>query len=425
MRAGELKRWAEKNMKNTILSIIFLFIVVPSISHGKWNDRQGNPVEDTEWMKSSGDFGAQLLLIGDENEFFKRWETPSATVKFETVSEINRGVPLITPIIFSGCYVNKSGNCMVSAALKILRPDGSNYADMPQVEVWENKPPPPKGILELGVGYLKVIIEPEDPDGTYNVQAKVTDNVINSSFVLTRTFSVPSQKEAKPNNQPDEEATKELSQWFTYYYKAPHSAQGVEYINKMFQSGFFNKPSAVAPLVMFLAEFFRQNESMIPGWEKSLHEIPQNEGFYLLHSLWQANTDNTLKILNNWPDIKSEGIIEKIKGRPPVDLKTIEINSPAILDMLWATFMASGDTLYVERIISSLSLPTDSEDKDKRINNLLIVGAAKWSLSSNAVQHELVFKTCQKFTDSDNPNIKQAISEVLGKAKETKAQPTH
>lgn len=412
-------------MKNTILPILFLFMVVPSISHGKWNDWQGNPIEDTEWMKSSGNFGAQLLLIGDENEFFKRWKTPSETVKFETVSEINRGEPLITPIIFSGCYVNKSGYCMVSAALKILRPDGSNYADIPQVEIWENKPPPPKGILELGVGYLKVIIEPEDPDGIYTVQATVTDNVKKASFVLTLTFSVPSQKPAPQTNKPDKETIKELSQWLTYYYKHPHSAQDVENINKMFQSGFFNKSSAVAPLVMFLAEFFRQNETSLIGWEKSLHEIPQNEGFYLLHSLWQANTDNTLKILNNWPDIKSEGIIEKIKERPPVDLKTIEINSSAILDMLWATFMASGDTLYVERIVSSLSLPTDSEEKDKRLNNLLIVNTAKWSLSSNAVQHELVFKTCQKFTDSGNPNIKQAISEILEKAKETKAQRKH
>ncbi|BBO83792.1 hypothetical protein DSCO28_43580 [Desulfosarcina ovata subsp. sediminis] len=412
-------------MKNSILLIIFLFLVVPSTSHGKWNDKQGNPVEDTEWMKYSGDFGAQLLLIGDEKEFFKCWETPSETVNLETVSEINRGEPLITPIIFSGCYVNKSGNCMVSAALKILRPDGSTYADMPQVEVWENKPPPPKGILEMGVGYLKVIIEPEDPDGTYTVQAKVKDNVKNSSFVLTRTFSVPSHKEAKPNKQPDEEAIKELSQWFTYYYKASHSAQHIENINKMFQSGFFNKPSAVAPLIMFLAEFFRQNENMISGWEKSLHEIPQDENFYLLHSLWQANTDNALTALNNWPDLKSEKIIEKIKERPPVDLKTIEINSPAILDMLWATFMASGNILYVERIISSLSLPTDSKENDKRISNLLIVGAAKWSLSSNAMQHGLVFKTCQKFTESKDPKIRKAISEILEKVEESKAQQTH
>jgi len=404
-------------MNKTILFIISFFLFVPSISHGKWNDRQGNPVEDTEWMKSSGDFGAQLLLIGNEKEFFNRWKTPSETVKFETVSEINRGESFITPIIFSGCYVNKSGNCMVNAALKVLRPDGAIYADMAQIEIWENKPPPPKGILELGVGYLKVIIEPEDPEGTYTVQAKVTDNVKKSSFVLTRTFSVSSNIEAKPNKQLGDEAIKELGQWFTYYYKTPHSERDVENIYKMFEAGFFNKPSAVAPLIMFLAEFFRQNESMIPNWEKALHEIPQDDNFYLLHSLWQANTDNALKALNNWPEIQSDKIIKKIKEHPPVDLETIEINSPAILDMLWATFMASGNTFYVERIISSLSLPTDSKEKNQRINNLLIVGAVKWSLSSNAMQHELVLKTCQKSADSEDPKIREAIPEILEQIK--------
>jgi len=409
-------------MKNTILSIIFLFIVVPSISHGKWNDRQGNPVEDTEWMKSSGDFGAQLLLIGNENDFFKRWETPSETVKFETVSEINRGEPLITPIIFSGCYVNKSGNCMVSAALTILRPDGTTYADMPQVEVWENKPPPPKGILELGVGYLKVIIEPEDPDGTYTVQAKVTDNVKKSSFVLTRTFSVPSHKEAKSSKQPDEETIKKLSQWLTYYYKIPHSDQDIENIKTMFQAGFFDKPNSVSPLIMFLAEVFRQNDSRIPTWEKILHEIPQNEFFYLLHALRQANTPNAIKALEDWPSDTAGTTIKKIKESQTIDLTNAPITSPAMLDMLWATFMASGNTAYVERIINVLALSPDAEEKDSRINSMLIVGAAKWSLSSNAFQHELVYRTCQKFTDSENQNIKKAISEVLEKANETKAQ---
>lgn len=415
----------DKNMNNTIRLIIFFIFLTPSLSHAKWHDMQGDPVEDTEWMKSSGDFGAQLLLIGDEKEFFKRWETPSKVVQFETVSEINRGKPFITPIIFSGCQTDESGNCIVTGDIKILRPDGTTYADLPQVEIWKNKPPPPKGNLELGVGYIKVIIEPGDPDGTYIVQAKVTDHIQKSSFVLTRTFSVPAGKTAKPIAHPDEETNKNLSQWFTYYYKAPHSDQDIENIKTMFQAGFFNKPNSVGPLIMFLAEFFRQNESRIPIWEKTLHEIPQKGDFYLLHALWQANTPNSLKALEKFPEKESEKTIGKLKENQPIDLNTIIINSPAVLDMLWATFMASGNPYYVERIINVLALPTDSDDKDLRINNMLLVGAAKWSLSSNAVQHELVFKTCQKFTDSDNLNIKKAISEVLEKTKDTKAQPVN
>jgi len=64
-------------MKNTLLAFLFLFLFFPAHAIGKWHDMEGNTIEDTEWMKSSDDFGAQLLLVGNEEEFFTRWETPS------------------------------------------------------------------------------------------------------------------------------------------------------------------------------------------------------------------------------------------------------------------------------------------------------------------------------------------------------------
>ncbi|MES9946101.1 MAG: hypothetical protein ABW080_14190 [Candidatus Thiodiazotropha sp.] len=175
-------------------------------------------------------------------------------------------------------------------------------------------------------------------------------------------------------------------------------------------------------MTMFLAEFFRQNEGRIPSWEKQLQQIPQTEDQILLRSLWQANTKETLKVLAHWPDTNTGKIIEQVKQTPPIDLKTTSVDSPEILDMLWATFFASGNPFYVERIIGVLDLPTDTGQKQTRIKNMLLVGAAKWSLSSNAVQHELVHETCERFTDSDNPLISKAIAEILERAKAIKAQ---
>lgn len=101
-------------MKNALLVFLFLFSFFPIHALGKWHDMQGNTLEDTEWMKSSDDFGAQLLLVGNEEEFLKRWETPSKIFNTKTISEIKRGEPFITPIIFSGCYTNSDGNCIVT-----------------------------------------------------------------------------------------------------------------------------------------------------------------------------------------------------------------------------------------------------------------------------------------------------------------------
>lgn len=411
-------------MLKIVRLVIVLLLLAPAVSHGKWTDRQGNPVDDTEWMKSKGDFGAQLLLVADEDEFLKRWETPSDVVAFDTVSQISRGESLITPIVFNGCQPDEAGNCFVSGDFKILRPDGQTYADMPQIEIWQSKPPPPDGILELGVGYLKVIIEPEDPDGMYTVQAKVTDHIQKTSLVLTQTFSVTESKTVKPVTPPDEESLKQLSQWLTYYYERQHSDQDIENITAMFQDGFFGRPNVVAPLIMFLAEFFRQNESRIPAWQKPLHDIAPQGDAYLFRALWQAHTPNTLALLENWPDKAADKTIEEIKETPPIDLATVTIDSPAMLDMLWATFMASGNPFYVERIIGVLALPTDASDKDASLNNMILVGAAQWSLASNAVQHERVLETCRKFADSDNATIKKVVSDILEDASVRKTHKT-
>ncbi|MES9970703.1 MAG: hypothetical protein ABW092_11775 [Candidatus Thiodiazotropha sp.] len=229
------------------------------------------------------------------------------------------------------------------------------------------------------------------------------------------------EEQAKPIEQPAEEPPHRLSQWLTYYYKNPHSDSDIEYIKEIFQIGLFNASNST-PLTMFLAEFFRQNEARIPGWEKQLHQIPQAQDHLLLRALWQANSGATLKVLARWPDKNREKTIQTIKQTPPVDLETLSISSPEMLDMLWATFFASGNPRHVERIISVLDLPTNSVQKQARVDNLLLVGAAKWSLSSNAVQHELVHETCERFANSDNPVINKAIGEILERVKVIEAQ---
>lgn len=268
------------SMTKTRLLTIAILLMLPSFSAAKWNDKEGKILEDTEWMKSSGEFGAQLVLIGDEKEFFKRWETPSRDVHLNTISQLQRGDSLITPIIFSGCYTNNEGNCNVVVDFNVLKPDGTSYADLNDIEVWIDKPAPPKGILELSVGYLKIIIEPEDSLGKYIVKANVTDRIKESSFMLTQEFTVTNVLPAKQNTSTSEnkktEAIKELGLWFTYYYKNPQPEDFEVKIKAMVDAGFFDKPSSITSLIMFLSEIFRQNEKVLPQWEKTFIELLSN-----------------------------------------------------------------------------------------------------------------------------------------------------
>lgn len=410
-------------MKTTRLWVILFSLLVVSVSsHAAWRDKAGKTLDDTEWMKSSGDFGAQLVLIGDEDEFLKRWETPSDTVRLDSVSQLARGESLIAPVIFSGCSVAKDGTCHVVMDYSVIKPDGTPYAEMKEVDVWTDRPAPPEGILELSTGYIKLVIEPDDLLGTYSVTATVTDKVLHASLELTRKFTVtetPAIKAETPKrvSQAEREA---LNRWFTYYYQYPQPELVEEKVGTMVAAGFFDKEGAVAPLIMFLSEVFRQNENRLSQWEKTFADLSPKYRRYLAYALWQSKTPIGKNIVKRWG--KRDPSIKEIQGTEPFDLKKIPVDSPTTLDMLWGAFMASGDTEYVDRIVSVLTYPTDSKQQEERLKNMMIVGSAKWSLASNAFQHDLVYRTCNRYVDSKDPQLRDAIIEVLSKADKQRAE---
>ncbi len=84
------------------------------------------------------------------------------------------------------------------------------------------------------------------------------------------------------------------------------------------------------------------------------------------------------------------------------------IISPQALDMLWATFFATGDERVVRRIISVLQL-----SKDNKSAEALIGTSALWSLKSNAKQHEKVMAICKEEIGKQDGLTKNLLQEVV------------
>lgn len=156
--------------------------MLPAIAIAGWVNKAGESLPDSDNRKSVKDFGAHLIFVGNENELFKRWETPSETIDIDSIDKVYVNGAINAFIIFSGCTPNKCGNCSVSMRFRILQPDGKIYADTQPMEVWHEKPVPPGKTLELSADYLKVKIESKDQLGKYTVYAQVRDN--NSETVL-------------------------------------------------------------------------------------------------------------------------------------------------------------------------------------------------------------------------------------------------
>jgi hypothetical protein len=173
--------------------LLIAILLAPPIVVAGWINKQGEPLPDSDSRKAVGKFGAQLIFVGDENELFKRWATPSKTVDVKTVDSVRVNQSINAFVVFSGCTSDASGNCSVAMRFRVLRPDGSVYAETPPMEVWHNKPAPPGRSLELSAQYLKVVIEPTDPLGMYLVQTQVKDYNSGRVLQLSSPFAAVSQ----------------------------------------------------------------------------------------------------------------------------------------------------------------------------------------------------------------------------------------
>ena len=119
---------------------------------------------------------------------------------------------------------------------------------------------------------------------------------------------------------------------------------------------------------------------------------------------------------------KERDLALQIRKQKPIDLAKDRIDSPAFLDMLLGTFSASGKAWPVERIIGVLSWDLPAEGTPNRTGVILIIGAARWSLSSNAFQHRRVYEICQNTLPKLNPEGRQELNEILQKVNERKGR---
>jgi hypothetical protein len=92
--------------------------------------------------------------------------------------------------------------------------------------------------------------------------------------------------------------------------------------------------------------------------------------------------------------------------------------SVAALDDYWAAFVATGDKVHVEKVISALPLVEVRGDVDR----LMIGGAAKWSLSSNAYQHSRVLEICKAAAMVAEEPGKKLLNEIIAEAEKERAK---
>jgi len=93
------------------------------------------------------------------------------------------------------------------------------------------------------------------------------------------------------------------------------------------------------------------------------------------------------------------------------------------LDYLWAEFMATGSEEAVRKIISVLDIYVDRNNKhptEQDLEDAILKNSAKWSLKSNAEQHEKVYRIVEQEAETATGIRKQELEEILGSIAENK-----
>jgi len=215
----------------------------------------------------------------------------------------------------------------------------------------------------------------------------------------------------------------DFSHWLTFYYENPEPNRVPDAVQYMSKSGVLDNNNAISPIFGFLSGVFRGNPEQINLWLKELRNLKEKHLGVVVLGLWYSGLPDSKSrvsaLLDQHPKIKPE--FSFINQGSPMTVEQIPLEQgPWVLDALWGKFMATGENTPVERIITTLPWLDVKGDT----NRLMVGGSARWSLTSNAIQHKRVLEICEEAAKTQNGEVAVKLSEVIESAKK-ELQPQH
>lgn len=212
------------------------------------------------------------------------------------------------------------------------------------------------------------------------------------------------------------ESQESVSDWVTFYYKHPDPDSIPDAVKYMSRSGILDNKDAISPIFGFLSGVFRKNPEKINYWLKDLRNIKDNHFEVIILGLWYSGLPDSKSrvssLLEKHSRLKPE--FSFVNKGLPISIEEIPLEQgPWVLDALWGEFMATGEKTPVQRIISTLPWSEVKGD----VNRLMIGGSARWSLTSNAIQHKRVFEICEEAVKNQNSDVATKLGEVINGAK--------
>jgi len=207
----------------------------------------------------------------------------------------------------------------------------------------------------------------------------------------------------------------DLDYFVQYYYQQKNPALVSSAMSFLDKKSEIPVETLMGGVVGFYGEVFRENPDYLDKWIIEINESSERGKQLFLNALWLSNTQKAKEYLNQKATEETgeaRTAMDKFIQSDPPNLKKLVPSNPAENDMLWGAFLAIGDPIYVTNIIDAAT------EYDNRVDYLLFIVAAtaKWSLVSNAQQHEIVHQTLENEMSRFEGNKRNIIQDILDKS---------
>lgn len=338
-----------------------------------------------------------LLVKTIDKSFQEKWyKTISSDVpKLIDCTRVYKNQKFFLTTIAWDFEADEKNFAKVSYGIKILKPDGSVFFEQENLPLFNGKIVD-KTFLQMSEAVLEINFEEEDSLGAYQIFIKISDEISSKNKEIKGTINLQELPVTDLFTVTKEE---EFNQWFLKYYESPQPETALSYFLFYTQSSLSENDNSFLPIFSIFLEIFRNN----PFLSSQIFENYPAQNFrtktFLLYLIYYSDIGNE-DFFNRLEGLEKE-VFEQINGTSLPELYG-EINDPAQLDMLWATFSANGSYQPILKLIQTLaytkyqgaldqfkaSEQTD-EDRQKAVNNA-IYDSLVWSFKSNCKQHVLV-----------------------------------
>lgn len=209
----------------------------------------------------------------------------------------------------------------------------------------------------------------------------------------------------------------DLDYFVQYYYQHKHPALVSSAMSFLDKESEIPVETLMGGVTGFYGEVFRQNLDYLDKWIIEIDESSERGKQLFLNALWLSNTQKAKEYLHQKATEETGDVrisIDKFIESEPPDLKKLIPSNPAENDMLWGAFLAIGDPIYITNIIEAAT------EYNNRVDYLLfmVAATAKWSLVSNAQQHEIVHQTLENELDRFKGHKINIIQDILDKSQQ-------